>query len=91
MSVFSSIAAESGPRAARAATRSPAERWRFSASTHWTSEGSSRTAGPKYESASNAAGRCIPGIFTKPPSGIAPMPYSIPFRVVLTIAGGKPT
>ena len=36
------------------------------------------------------AGRCMPGIFTKPPSGIIPIPYSIPFRVRLTIAGGKP-
>ena len=41
-------------------------------------------------STSTGAGRCMPGIFTKPPSGIAPIPYSIPFRVVLRIAGGNP-
>jgi hypothetical protein len=33
----------------------------------------------------------MPGIFTKPPSGIVPIPYSIPFRRHLTAAGGKPT
>ena len=32
----------------------------------------------------------MPGIFTKPPSGIAPSPYSIPFRVVFHTAGGNP-
>ena len=39
----------------------------------------------------DGAGRCIPGIVTKPPSGIAPIPYSMPLRFVLAIAGGKPT
>jgi hypothetical protein len=42
-------------------------------------------------STSAGDGRCIPGIFTKPPSGIAPTPYSIPFFVVFHTAGGKPT
>jgi len=33
----------------------------------------------------------IPGMRTSPPSGIAPMPYSIPLRLIFAIAGGKPT
>ena len=41
-------------------------------------------------STSDGAGRCIPGIFTKPPSGIVPMPYSIPLRFVFQSAGGNP-
>jgi hypothetical protein len=32
----------------------------------------------------------MPGIFTKPPSGIAPMPYSVPRQLRFAIAGGKP-
>ena len=32
----------------------------------------------------------MPGIFTKPPSGIAPTPYSMPLRVCFQIAGGNP-
>jgi hypothetical protein len=32
----------------------------------------------------------MPGIFTKPPSGIVPIPYSIPFRVFFHSGGGKP-
>ena len=36
------------------------------------------------------AGRCMPGIFTNPPSGITPMPYSMPLCTRFTTAGGKP-
>ena len=36
------------------------------------------------------ASRFMPGMRTMPPSGIAPMPYSIPFRRNLKMAGGKP-
>ena len=42
-----------------------------------------RSARPRPMSTSRGPGRCMPGIFTKPPSGIAPKPYSIPFRVRL--------
>ena len=45
---------------------------------------------PSPMSTSPGEGRCIPGIFTKPPSGIAPMPYSIPLCVRFQIAGGNP-
>ena len=41
-------------------------------------------------STSLPAGRCMPGMRTIPPSGIAPMPYSMPFRWTFTIAGGNP-
>ena len=54
------------------------------------SAGTSAATRPMPMSTSTGAGRCIPGIFTKPPSGIAPTPYSIPFRFVFQIAGGKP-
>ena len=36
------------------------------------------------------ASRFMPGMRTMPPSGMAPMPYSIPFLRNLKIAGGKP-
>ncbi len=41
-------------------------------------------------STSLPAGRCMPGMRTSPPSGIAPMPYSMPLRSTLAIAGGNP-
>ena len=62
--------------------------------TRWTDVvrlGSSRSAGAMYASRSRGDGRCIPGMRTSPPSGIAPMPYSMPLRLILAIAGGKPT
>ena len=53
--------------------------------------GSSRSAGAMNATRSCGAGRCMPGMRTSPPSGIAPMPYSMPLRLTFTIAGGKPT
>ena len=50
----------------------------------------SSTAREKRRSASCGIGRCIPGMLTKPPSGTAPMPYSMPLRDRLRIAGGNP-
>ena len=76
--------------AARAASWSPLASASRSRSAGPASAGASSTARPKAGSTSAGAGRCMPGIFTKPPSGIIPMPYSIPLRVCLTTAGGKP-
>ncbi len=64
---------------------------RFTRSTTPPSVGASATACESRRSASCGIGRCMPGMVTKPPSGIAPRPYSIPFRFVVAIAGGKPT
>ena len=55
------------------------------------SDGLSSVARAKAASTSDGAGRCMPGIFTNPPSGIAPTPYSTQRRVVFQTAGGKPT
>ena len=70
---------------------SPFSSRRWSAVVRAKSWGRSVIALPKYASTSDGAGRCIPGIFTYPPRGIEPSPYSIPFLVVLASAGGKPT
>ena len=55
-----------------------------------TSAASSLTAGAMNDVTSWPASRFMPGMRTMPPSGIAPMPYSIPFRRNLKMAGGKP-
>ena len=48
------------------------------------------SAGAVYApSAGTGSSSCSPTIFTKPPSGIAPMQYSIPFRSFFTSGGGE--
>ncbi len=71
-------------------SRSSPSSARLTRSTGPPSSGASSTARENRRSASCGIGRCIPGIVTKPPSGIAPIPYSMPLRVVFAIAGGKP-
>jgi hypothetical protein len=77
--------------APRPAGRSVASSARFTRSIGPASPGASSAACANRRSASYGIGRCIPGIDTNPPSGIAPMPYSIPLRLHLTSAGGNPT
>ena len=77
--------------ARRAASKSSTSRARRTAPTGAARLGCSRTAGSTNTCRSRAAGRCMPGIRTRPPSGIMPIPYSMPLRRTLTRAGGNPT
>ena len=86
----SATACSSSGTCSRAAARSPVSSARWTRDAFGKMRGSSFSAGPSWTSTSDAAGRCMPGIFTYPPSGIAPMPYSIPLRRTFTSAGGKP-
>ncbi len=91
VSSAASASARSSGIASRAAVSSPASRCRPTRWTAGASPGSSRNAGVMNAWRSRADGRCMPGMRTRPPSGIAPIPYSIPLRLIFTIAGGKPT
>jgi hypothetical protein len=91
LSSASATAASRRGNVARAASMSPCSSSSFSAVAGGPSSERSAIARPKCASTSDGAGRCIPGIFTKPPSGIAPIPYSMPLRRTFTRAGGKPT
>ena len=86
----SSSLRSSGTRAL-AAAKSSASSARRAFCTNGSSAGSSRTALCMNVSTSRPEGRFMPGMRTIPPSGIAPMPYSMPLRCTLKTAGGNPT